>query len=837
VYQYKFNNGGCSSCWYGDPLNRETNPADNNNSVLRLTRLFWFQYYGTVVGEELTRITVGLVHADGDSIVTVQLSTGISASDTLVTREITQAFDRNLRIVDVALDPAINRLHYVRLLARNQRGDSVLFATGGVLVPSLPLPSYARHGVTLPSTASGDSTTFRLRVPEQPYVLVRIAPVGQDPAAATPITMRNGGGGNWWTNVKLSAGTYEYIYEFADGTRITDPWGRWNGTKGSRFTVGPAGLTGDDYAWRTTAYQRPPLNKLVIYELHIGEFTGGFLGLAAGQGTFDHLRSLLPYFDSLGVNAIELMPVTDFGEVGRSGFSWGYDVNSSFALEPSYGTPYDLKELVDSAHALGIAVLLDVVFNHLNDTGPLWRMLPDESANPYFKAGTDLRPNEDDLLFFRDLDHWTVETQELVYEALKMWIDEYRIDGFRYDYTQGIGWHPDSTRFGILGWSNRIAQEYGGSVYQIVEHLPESPALLFYSGITSGWHDSFHDELLDKEAYNYSSTLSNIAGLVLGLGAYGSNDTPAVPSSYAGRTEPVNATVNHDEQSLLYQMTQYGFPPSTDSVALLRDKVYGALMFTSLGIPMLWQGVEFGAPRGWRDGGERLSYRPLETFYLNQDRGKSHVQHYRTLIRQRRMNPALFGGTMRILKSYPSYKSLVWGFEDTGTGSKVMILSNFIWSDAVLQDVPWLGMGTWYDVFDQSIVNISDSVVSTFTIPPYTVRMYSNRSDVELGIVSSVAAAGPSVPSEYVLEQNYPNPFNPSTVIRFALPRSEYVRLAVYDLLGKEIAVLREGVVEAGRHTVSWDGKGSAAPVASGVYFVRLTTPGFSAVRRAVLVR
>ena len=114
------------------------------------------------------------------------------------------------------------------------------------------------------------------------------------------------------------------------------------------------------------------------------------------------------------------------------------------------------------AHAHGIAVILDVVFNHQNDTGPLWQMLPDEAANPYFKAISDVRPNEDALQFFRDMDHWTAETQELIYTTLHMWIDDYHVDGFRYDYTQGIGWDLAQPTKGILGWANRIDQEYNG---------------------------------------------------------------------------------------------------------------------------------------------------------------------------------------------------------------------------------------------------------------------------------------------------------------------------------------------------------------------------------------
>jgi len=210
----------------------------------------------------------------------------------------------------------------------------------------------------------------------------------------------------------------------------------------------------------------------------------------------------------------------------------GYDVNSYFALEPTFGTPQDFKEFVDSAHSRGIAVIMDMVFNHLNETSALWQMQPDEVANPYFKYCTDLRPNEDNLCFFKDLDHWTTQTQELVYTALKMWIDDYHIDGFRYDYTQGIGWSRNEPTKGVPGWTKKIASDYNNSIYQIAEHLPESPALVYYSGLTSSWHGRFRESLYN-ETDNQNTSLSDFQNLILDVKTSGGNDTPLLPLTIA----------------------------------------------------------------------------------------------------------------------------------------------------------------------------------------------------------------------------------------------------------------------------------------------------------------
>ncbi|MDI6765525.1 MAG: alpha-amylase family glycosyl hydrolase [Bacteroidota bacterium] len=819
VFQYKFNQGGTSTGWYSDPLNPETNPSDHNNSVLRLTKLFWFEFYAAESSQSIVKVSASLVHANNDTIVSIKLSTGQYQNSTLTTIDVTSAYDSVTRILDYRLALPIPKSYFIKFVGFNNHGDSVVFKRGGYNVTIMPLPAYANNGITLPSSSSNDSTTFRLKVPGKEYVLLRLAPVGTNPATVEPLVMRKAPTTNdWWINLKLPIGTYEYLYEFENNKMIYDPFGGWNGQYGSRFSTDSTGLTADDYVWQNTNYQRPPLNKIVIYELNLGEFAGGYFNLPAGAATFIHLIQTLPYLDSLGINAIELMPITDYGELGRSGFSWGYDVNSWFSIEPSYGTPADFKAFVDSAHGRGIAVILDVVFNHLNETSPLWQLLPDEVANPYFKFCNDLRYNEDPLCFFKDIDHWTTETQEIVYTSLKMWIDVYHVDGFRYDYTQGIGWNINDTTKGILGWVNKINRDYNGTIYQIVEHLPESPALIYYSRITSGWHDSFRDEVFNCLIPSLYPTLATIEDKVIDLGAYPSNDVPSTPARYANRTEPVNANVNHDEQSLIFEMVTYQGVPET--TAIKRDKLYATFMFTSLGIPMLWEGMEFSEPRGWHDGGERLSYRPVQFSYYRTARGQSHYNYYKRLIFQRLNNPALYNGTLRKLYKYNTEKVLVWGFDDSTSGSKVMAVANLSNTQKTVRNVPWLGTGDWFDIFSQTIYTASSLTIDSITLPAYTAIVYSNRPDSVLDI--KVISEG--ITKEFYLSQNYPNPFNPITNFEFRISEFGIVSLKVYNLLGQEVATLVNEHMQPGSYKVSWD----ASQIPSGVYFYRLSVGSIS---------
>lgn len=826
VYMYKFHDGS----WYPDPLNPEQNPNDNNNSVLRMTSLFFFQVYTEEASSNVTRLVAGIVHANSDTISAVRFYTGLTPGSAALT-DVTASFDKAKRVLNHTLAAPVPKTNYLRIVAVNSKGDSIVYQNSVFEVTQRPMPAYAKHGVTKASVQSGDSTTFRLRVPGKAFVALRIAAAGQPVATAAPVVMhKDPTSDNWWVNVKLAPDTeYEYLYEIENGKKITDPWGRWMGTYGTKFSTGPAGLTADNYVWKSDSFQRPPQNRLVIYELHLGEFAGGYHLLGAGQAGFTHLKSILPHFKSLGVNAIELMPINDYGSVGKSGHSWGYDLNHYFALEPAYGTPLELKQLIDEAHANGIAVILDAVFNHQNDTGPLWQMLPDDAANPYFKANSDMRYNEDALYFFKDMDHWTAETQELILENLRMWVEEYRIDGFRYDFTQGIGWNTAEPTKGILGWSNAVDTLYKGKIYQIAEHLPESPALIHYSGLTGGWHDSFRDEIFDDARFQNTS-MGDYESLVIDLGAYGSNDTPNSPGSYANRTEPVNATITHDEQSLIFEMTQ--FQGVGVSEAVQRDKLYGAMPFLSLGIPMLWMGQEFSAPRGWANDGLKLSYRPLDWDWLLVQRGIDHFKWYRTLVNHRLKNPALYQGELRKLYRFDNAKCLAWGFVDTVTNSKVMAVANFHPFNQTPSNVPWLGDGTWYDIFDQSTMTVTGNSVPSFPLAPFTIKVYSNKPDSAYGIMSA-GPERPTAPAGFGLSQNYPNPFNPVTTIVFEVPVSGAVSLSVYDILGKKVASLAEGVFSAGRHEVRFD----ASRLSTGVYFYRLTAGARTAVKRMSVVK
>lgn len=406
-------------------------------------------------------------------------------------------------------------------------------------------------------------------------------------------------------------------------------------------------------------------------------------------------------------------------------------------------------------------------------------------------------------------------------------MEEYRIDGFRFDYTRGIGWTSDLPQYGILGWSTAL-RDAAPEVYQIAEHLAADPGLIRTSDLDAGWHDSFHDVLLN-EIWE-SPTLLTIMRQVVDLYEYSNSGES---NRYDDRTQSVNATVTHDEQSLIQEMAE--FKGISLERALVRDLLYSTFTFTSLGIPMIWQGQELGMQSGWQQESEKLSYRPMDWSLEDTQRGQRHLDVYRRLIQLRKTNPALTRGTLVELERFYDERSIVYGFKDESWGNfgdAVTVVANLSSEDQTLSDVPWLSSGTWYEVLTDQQITVSDSIVPTFDIPAFSARVYANTPPV------GIAGDGDPVPTVFSLGQNFPNPFNPVTRIEFSLEDRGETTLIIRDLLGREVTRLVSGVRDRGHHSVTWDGTDhDGRPVASGVYLYTLITPAHTATRKLLLLR
>jgi malto-oligosyltrehalose trehalohydrolase len=253
------------------------------------------------------------------------------------------------------------------------------------------------------------STRFRLWAPACHSVAVELE------GAPTPLDMASLDGG--WHELRTSkaGASSRYRYLLPDGTSVPDPASRFqpDDVHGASAVVDPRA-----YAWRALGWKGRPWHEAVIYELHIGAFTA--------EGTFRAAIGCLDHLVTLGVTAVEIMPIGDFP--GQR--NWGYDGVFLYAPDSAYGTPDDLKALIDAAHARGIMVFLDVVYNHFGPDGNyLSRYAPDffnkRHQTPWGAAVNYDGPS-------------SATVREFVIHNALFWLNEYRFDGLRLDAVHAI---------------------------------------------------------------------------------------------------------------------------------------------------------------------------------------------------------------------------------------------------------------------------------------------------------------------------------------------------------------------------------------------------------------
>lgn len=432
-------------------------------------------------------------------------------------------------------------------------------------------------------------TTFRVWAPNA--TAVRVAGTFNSwNATSHPLTSE--GNGYWSSDVNyVYAGTqYKFVITGAAGTvwRNDARARQVTNSTGNSIVVNPAA-----YQWQTNDFEIPSWNELVIYELHLGTF--GQTPKGTVPANLDQAKAKLDHLKDLGINAVELMPFCEFPQ----SVSWGYNPSHPYAIESAYGTSTDLKEFVDAAHARGIAVLSDIVFNHLgpNDLD-LWRY-DGWSQN-----------NGGGIYFFQDAravtpwgntrpDYGRSEVRSYIRDNVMFWLEEFRLDGHRMDGTKYIrkvdqagpeipeGWS-------LLQWINDSVDATQGGKISICEDLDNNAWLTKSTGAGGAGFDAQWD------AQFYWPVRGNLIT---------PNDADrdmyaiknAILANYnADAFERVVYTESHDEvangQS---RMPEEIWPGNAASwYSKKRSTLGAAVVMTSPGIPMLFMGQEF-LEDGW----------------------------------------------------------------------------------------------------------------------------------------------------------------------------------------------------------------------------------------------
>lgn len=410
-----------------------------------------------------------------------------------------------------------------------------------------------------------------------------------------------------------------------------------------------------NYQWEITNFNRPEQRKLNIYQLHFRDFTT--------EGTYLAAIEKLDYLKRMGINAIETLPVSEF----EGNDSWGYNPNFYFAADKAYGTKNDYKKFVDECHKRGIAVIGDIVLNHAFGTNPHARMYWDNlknrptTNNPWFNAVSNFANPA--AQWGNDFNHQSLHTQAFVDSVIYHWLNEYKIDGIRFDFTKGFG----NTPYAVGGQNNGFGcyDEWGGCYDAARIALLKRMADKMWTinnGATGNVPYVIFEHLAtqqeDTEIGNYSHGIMLWSGVSpnhkygeVAMGwAPDSNDPNKSNLNDAyyknkGFAKPVWVSYmeSHDEDRLGYFQTAYGNGTIKTNLAVRSQFLQAAavmnLLFT--GPRQVWQFGELGYDYTINYNG-RTGKKPIRWDYFDMPERKRIYEMYARLFWLRNALPATF---------------------------------------------------------------------------------------------------------------------------------------------------------------------------------------------------
>lgn len=890
-YAYKFhehyNQSGDQYQWFTDPLN-PISIGGNNDSFIEVTHPLIFQVEpaaNSVQRDEPPAIRASVAARSEDPI-------DVAASSISLNGQVAGSFEgvyereRQLLLVssisDLGVEPVVG-LNTLRISAVTESGASreqeIAFsyiATPDVIEQARP--AGIEDGITY-HDEDPSRVTFSLYAPGKEFVYV-IGDHSNWQAKQDYLMKRDAPRADsvhyWLTIDDFTPGeTYRFQYLIDGEIRVADLFSELvlHPTLDTFISESvypdrpqyPTGLTTEivsviepgreEYQWQTENFERPPVDELLVYELLLRDFVE--------ESTYEVLRDTLGYLERLGVNVIELMPVSEFD----GNLSWGYNPVFHGALDKSYGTRTAFKQFVDEAHSRGMAVVLDVVYNHAHDNSPLIRTFGTQRASDFANGNPLLGPGHAYNVFFH-LNHDHPYIRYWLDRMNRYWVETYRVDGYRFDLSKGFasnvnnrslldGRNPQRIQ-NLKRMADRL-REVDEHLYIILEHFAdnsEERELEQYGMLLWGNHNFNYSEAV--MGFNEQNK-SNMSGIYFGNRQF---QNPHL----------IGYMESHDEQWLMHKARAYGactndpdgsrgicgddsgtLPGPGDhnvrelDTALQRMKLAGAFFFTIPGPKMLWQFGELGY--GWADGeclkpgdgsnGEcrpsdpgRTAEKPVRWDYYEEENRYRLYRSWGELARLRGSSPVFTSRATEFTSGLRGdTKWIVLRHEDMD----VVIAGNFgVARQAVTVDFP--AAGEWFDFVSGSSGEFAASAVD-FTLEPAEFRIYTSREvdPAEPNVFYEVGKDGfAGLPDIFDLKANYPNPFQQSTKLTYLVPRQAGVSIRVYDLLGRLVQTLVDEEAHApGEFSVEFD----ADALSSGVYLARLVSGSYSSVEKMVLVK
>lgn len=514
-----------------------------------------------------------------------------------------------------------------------------------------------------------DKVSFRVWAPHASQVHV----VGDfNDWSKTAHPLANEGNGFWSVDVPGARAAQEYRYLIRNGEAELwrmDPYSRaLTNSVGNSIIVDPA------FDWQDGDFRMPAWNELVIYEMHVGSF---HVKEAGGPGTFFSAAERLDYLVDLGINSVELMPANEF----PGGYSWGYNVAHPFAVESEYGGPQGLKHFINEAHRRGIAVFLDVVYNHV---GP--------SDNALWQYDGWQENGGGGIYFYQDWraetpwghtrpDYGRGEVRQYFRDNALTWLEEFHLDGLRFDATAyirhvgGLDTGVDPARelpegWALLRWLNEEIQARQPWKFTIAEDLKGNPWMTRDigaggAGFSSQWDPQF---------------VGLIRGAIVGM-ADEHRDMIAVKTAIEAALgddpfDRIIFTESHDEDANgQARVPEEIAPGDAESWYPKKRSTLGAgIVATAPGVPMIFQGQELLEARFFHEKD------PVDWSRVESQRGI--LQMYTDLFRLRRnwqnTTAGLTGPNVQVYHANNADNVVVFHrWKDGGPGDSVVVLASF----------------------------------------------------------------------------------------------------------------------------------------------------------------
>lgn len=538
-------------------------------------------------------------------------------------------------------------------------------------------------------------------------------------------------GDYFWTEIENLEKGKEYAFQyFIDNEikiadpyteKILDPWndkwispetypGLMEYPEGKAEGIVSVLQTGQEgYHWEVTGFNPGPKDQMIIYELLVRDFTE--------EHTYQSVIEKLDYLEDLRINVLELMPVNEFE--GNS--SWGYNTSFYFAPDKYYGPKNNLKKLIDECHKRGIAVVLDMVLNHSYGQSPFVQMYMDNwvvtEDNPWYNQESNFQNTS--LQFGFDFNHESEATRELVDSVNSFWMNEYKVDGFRFDFTKGFS----NTPYGPTSWGSNYDLPRINNLKRMADEIwKRKPGALVIL-------EHLADNSEEKALADHGMLLWGNMNHAYGEAAMGYTDNSDLSWGYYGQrgwSEPSLVTYqeSHDEERNAYRCLNFGTSSGAYNIKNL-DVALDRLELTALfhlplpGPKMIWQFGELGYDVNINYNG-RLGEKPVRWNYVDKANRADLFRVFAALNLLKQTYSEFSEGNFTY-----SLKGKVKNYQLSHEGEHVIAIGNFdVQAQSVSVDFP--KTGTWHNYFQQNTLEVSTQTID-FNLEPGEYLLLTTR--------------------------------------------------------------------------------------------------------------